>query len=282
MTPGDAYPSQDHQPGTREMLHVARGHADPDGRRRRPRRPDRLVGAVRRRPPARLRQPGSQGAALHPGGVGARPASTTAATAPSTATELGRLRIAAELVLTERQIRLRSAAHRTRGTAVDVNDLVEIEAIKRVKYRYMRTLDQKLWDEMATCFTDDAVAAYSGGQVPLRGQGRHPRVPLDVDGRRDVPLGAPHPPARDRPDRPDHRRRHVGHGRRRRDDRLEPHHPRRRVLRGRVREGRRRVEDRRPPATSAPTRRCRTGATSPGLRLTASWWATGGVSEIDV
>ena len=41
-------------------------------------------------------------------------------------------------------------------------DLVEIELIKRVKYRYMRCLDQKLWDEMASCLADDAVAsAYS-------------------------------------------------------------------------------------------------------------------------
>jgi hypothetical protein len=53
---------------------------------------------------------------------------------------------------------------------VDVSDLVEIELIKRLKYRYMRTLDQKLWDEMATCFTDDAVAAYSGGKYRYEGR----------------------------------------------------------------------------------------------------------------
>jgi ketosteroid isomerase-like protein len=53
---------------------------------------------------------------------------------------------------------------------MDANDLVELEGIKRVKYRYMRTLDQKLWDEMATCFTDDAVAAYSGGKYTYEGK----------------------------------------------------------------------------------------------------------------
>jgi len=53
---------------------------------------------------------------------------------------------------------------------MDANDLVELEAIKRVKYRYMRTLDQKLWDEMATCFTDDAVAGYSGGKYHYEGR----------------------------------------------------------------------------------------------------------------
>ena len=42
-------------------------------------------------------------------------------------------------------------------------DLVEIEAIKRLKYAYARCIDQKLWDEIATLFTADAVAA-SGEQ----------------------------------------------------------------------------------------------------------------------
>lgn len=49
-------------------------------------------------------------------------------------------------------------------------DLVEIEAIKRLKYRYMRCLDQKLWDELATCFTEDATVAYSGGHYRVEGR----------------------------------------------------------------------------------------------------------------
>jgi hypothetical protein len=49
-------------------------------------------------------------------------------------------------------------------------DLVEIEAIKRVKYKYVRCLDQKLWDEIADCFTDDAVASYSGGKYHYNGR----------------------------------------------------------------------------------------------------------------
>jgi hypothetical protein len=48
--------------------------------------------------------------------------------------------------------------------------LVEIEAIKRVKYRYLRCLDQKRWDEIATCFTADATAAYSGGKYSFTGR----------------------------------------------------------------------------------------------------------------
>ena len=49
-------------------------------------------------------------------------------------------------------------------------DLQEIEAIKRLKYRYMRCLDQKLWDEIATCFTDDVVTSYGDGQYSFEGR----------------------------------------------------------------------------------------------------------------
>ena len=49
-------------------------------------------------------------------------------------------------------------------------DLVEIELIKRLKYRYMRCLDQKLWDEMAETLADDAVASYSAGKYAFDGK----------------------------------------------------------------------------------------------------------------
>ena len=49
-------------------------------------------------------------------------------------------------------------------------DLQTIEAIKRLKYMYMRCLDQKLWDEMAECFVEDATAAYSGGKYSFQGR----------------------------------------------------------------------------------------------------------------
>ena len=49
-------------------------------------------------------------------------------------------------------------------------DLVEIELIKRLKYKYMRCLDQKRWDEMGDCFVDDAVAEYSGGKYTYEGR----------------------------------------------------------------------------------------------------------------
>lgn len=49
-------------------------------------------------------------------------------------------------------------------------DLVEIELIKRLKYKYMRCLDQKLWDEMAETLADDAVASYSAGKYAFAGK----------------------------------------------------------------------------------------------------------------
>ena len=50
------------------------------------------------------------------------------------------------------------------------DDLVEIELIKRLKYKYARCLAQKLWTEIAECFTDDANAAYSGGNYSFAGR----------------------------------------------------------------------------------------------------------------
>jgi hypothetical protein len=47
---------------------------------------------------------------------------------------------------------------------MDSSDLIEIEAIKRVKYRYLRCLDQKLWADLAASLTEDCVASYSGGK----------------------------------------------------------------------------------------------------------------------
>jgi len=46
----------------------------------------------------------------------------------------------------------------------------DIEAIKRLKYKYFRTLDSKLWDELAECFTEDATTAYSGGKYSFQGK----------------------------------------------------------------------------------------------------------------
>ncbi|MDR7086263.1 hypothetical protein J2X11_001102 [Aeromicrobium panaciterrae] len=39
-------------------------------------------------------------------------------------------------------------------------DLESLEEIRRLKYRYFRTLDLKLWDEFGDTFTDDVVGRY--------------------------------------------------------------------------------------------------------------------------
>src|SRR5215472_13752936 len=39
-------------------------------------------------------------------------------------------------------------------------DLVELEKIRQLKYRYLRCVDLKLWDEIGDVFTDDATADY--------------------------------------------------------------------------------------------------------------------------
>ncbi len=44
--------------------------------------------------------------------------------------------------------------------------LEEVEAIKRLKYRYMRCLDTKQWDEMAGCFVPDATTSYGVRHSP--------------------------------------------------------------------------------------------------------------------
>jgi hypothetical protein len=53
-------------------------------------------------------------------------------------------------------------------------DLVALEEIRQVKYRYLRCVDLKLWGEMADVFTPDASADYGthavGKPLSLRGR----------------------------------------------------------------------------------------------------------------
>ncbi|HKY15079.1 MAG TPA: nuclear transport factor 2 family protein [Microthrixaceae bacterium] len=51
-----------------------------------------------------------------------------------------------------------------------VSELLELESIKRLKYAYFRCLDQKLWDEMGELFVEEATAAYSGGKYHYEGR----------------------------------------------------------------------------------------------------------------
>lgn len=54
--------------------------------------------------------------------------------------------------------------------AVVASNLHELEAIKRLKYRYLRCLDQKRWDELVDCFTVDARSSYGGGRYAHEGR----------------------------------------------------------------------------------------------------------------
>lgn len=83
-----------------------------------------------------------------------------------------------------------------------IGRLEDIEAIKRLKYKYFRCLDMKLWDELAECFAEDATTSYSDGHYQLQGiyaimkfikrgmaryeffgvhQGHHPEIEFEGD-----------------------------------------------------------------------------------------------------
>jgi len=53
-------------------------------------------------------------------------------------------------------------------------DLVTVEEIRQLKYRYLRYVDQKLWDEMADVFTPGATVDYGTRALgePLKLAGR--------------------------------------------------------------------------------------------------------------
>lgn len=49
-------------------------------------------------------------------------------------------------------------------------DLVEIRRIEQLKYRYVRCLDQKAWDELEGCLVPEATASFGGGAHTLDGR----------------------------------------------------------------------------------------------------------------
>ena len=56
-------------------------------------------------------------------------------------------------------------------------DLVVLEEIKQLKYRYLRALDLKQWDEFAATLLPEATGDYGDG---LRFGSRAHRLPADV------------------------------------------------------------------------------------------------------
>ena len=55
-----------------------------------------------------------------------------------------------------------------KGSGMDT--VSELEAIRRLKYAYFRTLDLKQFDELGRLLTDDATAAYEDGKTTLDGR----------------------------------------------------------------------------------------------------------------
>jgi bile-acid 7alpha-dehydratase len=51
-----------------------------------------------------------------------------------------------------------------------VQDRAELDAIQQLKYRYIRCLDLKRWDEMAECLCEDVRSAYGDGKYSFEGR----------------------------------------------------------------------------------------------------------------
>jgi uncharacterized protein (TIGR02246 family) len=51
-----------------------------------------------------------------------------------------------------------------------VRALLEIEAIRQLKYRYFRFLDQKRWDDLRELFVEEATCAYASGAYAYQGR----------------------------------------------------------------------------------------------------------------
>ena len=51
-----------------------------------------------------------------------------------------------------------------------IQRLEDLEAIRQLKYRYLRALDTKAWDELAETLAEDARTEYSDGQYRFEGR----------------------------------------------------------------------------------------------------------------
>ena len=51
-----------------------------------------------------------------------------------------------------------------------LQELLAIERIRQVKYKYFRTLDRNEWDELGTCLSEDCIARYDSGKYSYDGR----------------------------------------------------------------------------------------------------------------
>lgn len=58
----------------------------------------------------------------------------------------------------------------TEQLAIDIQSLKDIEAIKTLKHKYIRTMTLGLWDELDQLITDDVTTTYSDGKYTFSGK----------------------------------------------------------------------------------------------------------------
>ncbi len=56
------------------------------------------------------------------------------------------------------------------GLEARIQRLEDLEAIRQLKYRYLRALDTKAWDELAETLAEDATTEYSDGEYRFQGR----------------------------------------------------------------------------------------------------------------
>ena len=77
-------------------------------------------------------------------------------------------------------------------------DTAALEAIKRLKYAYFRTLDLKQFEALGALLTEDATSSYEDGKTVLEGREAIVRWLVRGAGRPRHRDRAPRPPSRDR------------------------------------------------------------------------------------
>ena len=70
-----------------------------------------------------------------------------------------------------------------RGEDMTIEDLLEMEAIKRLKARYFRFMDTKQWDAWSMVFTEDATLRVDAGITTWGGD---PQVRRQFNGRAEI------------------------------------------------------------------------------------------------
>ena len=78
-----------------------------------------------------------------------------------------------------------------------MTDTAALEAIKRLKYAYFRTLDLKQFEALGALLTEDATSSYEDGKTVLEGRRAIVRLALLGAGRPRHRDRAPGPPSRD-------------------------------------------------------------------------------------